>query len=119
MSNYYRVIPRDLFNEAKLLKCMGKLVLCIEDRMIEGLVVAHCGDAFEVVQNQADGSISLENIQVYIKGKNGHSLELSTPLNSKEAWPMQATIGDNCIDVFTEQGELTQEFKDIIKGKAA
>ena len=33
-TNYYRVIPRDLFNEAKLLKCMGHLCLKIHDRQV-------------------------------------------------------------------------------------
>lgn len=28
---YQRVIPRDLFNEAKLLKCLGRLSLFIHD----------------------------------------------------------------------------------------
>lgn len=31
LSNYERVVPRDLFNEANLLKCIGKLVLEIEE----------------------------------------------------------------------------------------
>ena len=30
---YKRVLPRDLFNEAKLLKCLGRLCLLIEDDM--------------------------------------------------------------------------------------
>ena len=30
-TQYERVIPRDLFNEAKLLKCVGLLVLKIHD----------------------------------------------------------------------------------------
>ncbi len=29
---YHRVLPRDAFNEAKLLKCIGKLTLLIEDK---------------------------------------------------------------------------------------
>ena len=33
MDNYSRVIPRDFFNEAKLLKCMGLLALKVLDNM--------------------------------------------------------------------------------------
>ena len=30
--SYARVIPRDLFNEANLLKCLGKVALILMDR---------------------------------------------------------------------------------------
>lgn len=34
-SSYRRVLPRDLFNEAKLLKCLGQLSLMIHDGKCE------------------------------------------------------------------------------------
>ena len=33
-AKYTRVLPRDLFNEAKLMKCMGLLTLLIHDELI-------------------------------------------------------------------------------------
>lgn len=29
--SYFRVIPRDLFNEASLLKCYGRLAILLDD----------------------------------------------------------------------------------------
>ena len=44
---YRRVLPRDLFNEAKLLKCLGQLALIIHDgqdsagQTVQGLLFMH------------------------------------------------------------------------------
>ena len=70
-TNYKRVLPRDLFNEAKLLKCVGKIVLLIEDEMIP--VTYHYDntltDNFIVGQNQSDGSFFVKNISFFAAGK--------------------------------------------------
>jgi hypothetical protein len=105
---YIRVLPRDLFNEAKLLKCMGKLTLLIHDGKLPKLNVEFDDQPFDIVQNPADGSISVNNITVTIKNLNG--MDLHTPLNSKANWPLYAIIGDKVYSVFTEEGELDEEF---------
>ena len=86
--SYIRVLPRDAFNEAKLLKCVGKITLLIEDGMLPGWSYEYDGAPFEVEQNAADGSISIRNV-TFTKG--GTDIWLSTPLNSKRAWPVMAS----------------------------
>ena len=63
-TNYTRVLPGDLFNEAKLLKCIGRLVLLIEDReSITGLTFQFDDAPFNIVQDPSDGSIAIHNIR--------------------------------------------------------
>lgn len=88
---YTRVMPRDLFNEANLLKCLGKIVLLIENNAIPGLKVIgydiDCG--FTIDQDPNDGSISVTNLSF-----RDHSDELCNEvhfrvgLNSREPWPL-------------------------------
>jgi hypothetical protein len=62
--DYNRVIPRDLFNEAKLLKCLGQLCLLIDKGQCPGLSVVQppCdNNAFRILQDQSDGSIYVSN----------------------------------------------------------
>lgn len=108
--NYKRVLPRDLFNEAKLLKCMGKLTLLIEDKMIDNLIYHYDLEPFCACQNEADGSIYMGNIEVFRTGSEGGKIELSTPLNSKEPWPLRALIGDEEFSVFDDEGNIADEF---------
>lgn len=35
--SYIRVVPRDFFNEAKLLKCLGQFELCVNHTGSNGL----------------------------------------------------------------------------------
>ena len=51
---YNRVIPRDLFNEANLLKCMGQLYLCLEAANLKYVYLEHDGDAFQA-HSRLDG----------------------------------------------------------------
>lgn len=49
-ADYGRVIPRDLFNEAKLLKCMGQLCLRIHnnDNLPAKMSADHDGSPFKI-----------------------------------------------------------------------
>jgi len=110
--SYFRVIPRDLFNEAKLLKCLGKLSLLHVDRMLpEGFEVALDYDnrPFGVEQDPASGSLLAANVLVTWNGERVHCY---TTLNNKNAWPLFfETEAGECDKVFTEDGELSDEFK--------
>lgn len=114
---YLRVIPRDLFNEADLLKCLGRLWI-----LLDGLPPGHhagfgrCdldydGAPFHIEQDPADGSISVENLLFRI---NGNRWRLRRPLNSRAPWPLYADRHDEEVSVFTESGELTAEFRVLI-----
>lgn len=83
---YLREIPRDLFNEANLLKCLGKLSLIALDRgRPEILQVSLRPGHFDVRQDEADGSIYCENVHIVIRER---LFDHRRPLNSREPWPL-------------------------------
>lgn len=102
--NYKRVIPRDLFNEANLLKCIGKLVLDIEDGKLPWLSYHHDGEAFNVQQDGSSGAIYVGNVQFFANGK---TLTLTRPLNSRDAWPLYLETEQDAYSVFDEAGNVT------------
>jgi hypothetical protein len=120
---YQRVIPRDLFNEADLLKCYGRLWICLDNLRDHKATLGafrntydpgdHTGEAFRIEQSQDDGSTTVANVPFAIDGRRLH---LSRPLNSRDPWPLwiddeQAEI---CERVFTDEGELSPEFLELI-----
>lgn len=115
--SYVRVIPRDLFNEGNLLKCLGRLWCLLDESRGHNarLIESHAGDPFRIEQSDADGSISVANLHFHIAGKKWH---LSRPLNSREAWPLYCESADNEIQepVFDDGGWFTAEFKRLIMG---
>lgn len=113
--SYLRVIPRDLFNEANLLKCYGQLALQLEFHNIQGVAMEHhCEhDKFDVYQNQDDGSLSIGNVSLTVRGE---ACVLFRPLNSHQPWPLYCVVGDNDISVFKDDGTFTPEFLAFLKG---
>lgn len=104
---YRRVIPRDLFNEAKLLKCLGRLVLLGDT--LPGLQVRHNGEAFDIHQSQYDGSIHVRNVCVSIHGRDYAHY---TPLNSREGFPLWLQPEDDDahdITALDEHGGASEE----------
>jgi hypothetical protein len=120
---YARVIPRDLFNEASLLKCLGHLWLKLEERTGHRAQIAFLGphQPFHVLQDSSDGSIFCANVlQVH-----GRTVSLFRPLNSRDQWPLWARFGDPLgdfedVEVFDESGGMSEDFRDrITQGEAA
>lgn len=110
--NYTRVIPRDLFNEAKLLKCIGRLCLLIHDRQtVEGLTFEHDDKPFKIGLLD-EGALTIKNI---IFDLHGERLMFQTTYNSKCNWPLFC-VYDYCeYLVFDEAGQHTQEFLEFCK----
>jgi hypothetical protein len=115
--SYRRVIPRDLFNEADLLKCYGRLWLCL-DNLARGHAAQlgdddgdHDGAPFRIEQG-ASGDITVANVPFKI---HGNDWRLTRPLNSREPWPLYAENDDECVSVFTGDGELSAEFRALIR----
>ena len=100
--SYNRVLPRDLFNEAKLLKCIGKISLLIHDNVIQGLRMEHNGGAFEVRQG-ISGELMLNNVLFY--DSEGTEVFFSTPLNSKDNWPIEMEYKGEFYYPLNESGE--------------
>lgn len=133
--SYTRVLPRDLFNEAKLLKCLGQLALNIHDGCAGSLEVKHTGAPFHIKQDPSDGSFYEAGIEWYcwIPVRPGDSpgsydrvfsrswqmqLFFHTPLNSKDGYPLYVAYkddtGDHEFAVFTDDGMMTDEFCELI-----
>lgn len=108
MTTYHRVIPRDLFNESKLLKCLGRVCLLIHDGQAGDLrVLDEHGGRFMIEQDQSDGSFYVANWHFFIRKMQ---IRLSSALNSKEPFPLYATIDGEEVAVFDDSGDFTEEF---------
>lgn len=107
--SYKRVIPRDLFNEGNLLKCLGALALAIEGK--EGVTLQHGGGEFDIIQDAGDGSIRVGSVLLLIDGR---AYDHKRPLNSREPWPLYVQRRHDHdaeeIEVFDDSGALTPEF---------
>lgn len=109
-----RIIPRDFFNEAKTLKCYGRLSCIIHDGFDRAkrtcptsLTIDETNDAFLVVQDIEDGSLYVANYPVRYKGK---AYPVRVDYNSDEPYPMYMKIGEDEVYVFTASGTLTRDF---------
>lgn len=117
--SYERVNPRDLFNEANLLKCYGKLFILLENHESHRMVfddseIQH----YNVQQNEDDGSLTIENIHLNLKKYRNTEVTLFRPLNSRRSWPLIAidhNNENNEVLVFNEDGELSEDFKNLLK----
>jgi hypothetical protein len=116
--SYNRVIPRDLFNEGNLLKCLGQLWLKTEGYQGHSprpVLILHTGAEFNIHQDESDGSIHSGSITFIIRGR---TYDHYRPLNSREPWPLWlAPRNDPDAEhfrAFTDAGELSQEFLDLL-----
>ena len=110
--SYVRVLPRDLFNEANLLKCLGQLWLLVDGKgPAAQFDVEAVEDGFWIQQDPNDGSIYVANLPFSMGGRRAH---LSRPLNSREPWPLYISFPDHpeidVTPVFDDQGKLSHEF---------
>lgn len=109
---YHRVIPRDLFNDADLLKCIGRLWILTDG--IDGVFWTNpqARESFQIFQNDDDGSTYVQNVTLYIRNER---CRLSRPLNSREPWPLYLTFpDDSVIPVFDGQGGLSSEMENFL-----
>lgn len=121
--SYIRVIPRDLFNEANLLKCYGQVFLQLEKLNLPNVTLAHASrrTGFEVQQDQNDGSITIWNVKLSKANSTGDDFTLydfKRPLNSREPWPLYLVNGDEDIPVFKgdDAGTFSAEMIAFLKG---
>jgi len=115
---YTRVIPRDFFNEAKLLKCLGQLSLKIlQCEFPENIKVTieENGEPFEIVLME-EGSLYVRN---YVTTINDKHVLFKTTYNSKENYPLLCEYNNEEVTVFDNSGCLSNEFKEFLKGLKA
>ena len=100
-----RVLPRDAFNDANLLKCIGKLTLLIEEGHLPGLHYEFDGaDQFDIQQDPGDGSTYVANILFF--DEQGEPLEFYRSINSRENWPLRMFYKGDEYYVFNEDGDI-------------
>lgn len=109
---YVREIPRDLFNEGDLLKCLGRLWLALDERRDHKASLDFDGSTcvaygFDVQQDPSDGSIYSPEVRLTVAGEERG---LFRPLNAREKWPLWARFGDDDVRVFDLDGALSPEF---------
>lgn len=106
-----RVIPRDFFNESKLLKCFGRLSLLILDNEIQNIAIKESGEPFDIVT--VDDGLTVLNYPVKIKGVY---YLFSSKYNSKDAYNFRCIDSEwNETNVFEQDGTLTEEFLELLK----
>lgn len=117
---YTRVIPRDLFNESKLLKCMGQLALLIHEGKGGkwGLSLHHINDephevGFEIHQNLATGGPYVNNLTLSFAGDE-RELNVECDYNSKRPYPLLLHDPNVICDVFTDDGKFSEKSKDYL-----
>ena len=109
-TTYTRVIPRDFFNEAKLLKCFGLLALKVLDNLTpEGMNIhiEESGESFEIDLTD-DGSLFISNYETTI---NDIPVLFKSTYNSKSNFPFYCEYDNVEYQVFDELGNFTEEFK--------
>lgn len=110
-SQYLRVVPRDLFNEADLLKMLGKVVIFIMDEAKLPWEYVHTDEPFIIAQDDSDGSIECMNIKFSLVG---HEVKFTRPLNSREPWSLTAHYLGQEFPVFDSKGRVViEEFIDL------
>lgn len=114
--SYNRIIPRDLFNEAKLLKCLGQLALVIHDGVgvPSSLKLTHSWEeeGFNIEQDSSSGALFCSNLELTCSRR---IIELSQPYNNKDAYPLQFVLDDNGDRVFNDDGTLSDEFLAMLR----
>lgn len=117
---YKRVLPRDLFNESKLLKVLGYLSLWIEDRRpwMDGVSCVHDTsqtDNFICGQDQSDGSFFCKNIKFFVALDT--ELEIKVIQEIGDRFSAFAQIGDGEeVRIFAESFDIapSREFADLV-----
>lgn len=73
----------------------------------------HDGEPFDIQQNASDGSIHVANVRI---SHATDTVECFCPLNSREDWPLLATVDDygEDVPVFTPAGEVHPEFTRLL-----
>lgn len=107
-----RVLPRDAFNDANLLKCIAQLTMLIEDgaKEVEGLTFHYDGEPFNIRQDESDGSTHVANIQFWLKR---HLVLMRRPLNSRDAWPLLMIHNGEEYYIFGKDGNILPSFKSL------
>lgn len=108
MINYQRALPRDLFNESKLLEQIGRICLAIHDGRLTRLDFEHDGEAFDI-QLSDDGELYIANLQFI---SDDTPIYFCTNYNSRNKNPLLVLDPETeeNLFVFRDDGKFTSHF---------
>lgn len=114
--SYNRVAPRDLFNEANFLKCLGQLAMAIIDGHLPHIYFdedTYSQVGTPLMQNE-DGDLCL--VYDLFKFKcDDDAILIFRPLNSREPWPIYTINEDGeRVSLFDADGKITDQFRQFI-----
>jgi hypothetical protein len=120
--SYLRIIPRDLFNEANLLKCYGQLYLNLDNLGLSDRLEHDMDDEyFQVYQNRDSGALTIDNVTLRVTLPDSEDeARFYRPLNSRKPYPLYLShwsIEDD-IAVFNDDGTFTAEMISFLNPKA-
>jgi len=109
-TGFFHVLPRDAYNVSKLLKCIGRLTILIHEGFgLNDMQFEHDGEPF-VIGLVSDGHLTVMNITFTL---NETPLFFKTTYNSKENYPLFCEYDSIDYEVFDEEGNYTEEFKEF------
>lgn len=117
--SYERVIPRDLFNESKLLKCLGQLALLLHNYETRWPLRLEHEDSnesgFRIDLEPQRGELCCTNL-VLTHTLTEKQIYLGSGYNSKEPYPLWFVSEDETNEgpVFNDDGSFADEFLKFI-----
>ena len=108
MHSYQRVVPRDLFNESKLLQQLGFLCLAIHDWKIGRLKLEDTGEPFDI-QLSDEGELSVTNL-TFLRGKEVISFWINYNSRIKNPLLFENPRTSDPDYVFDDNGGFTSRF---------
>jgi len=111
--DYPRVMPRDLFNESKLLKCMGRLMLLIHDDLTPKGVKMGYDERYEEpfeIALMDEGALTITNLKISVHKR---IITFKTIYNRKDLYPLFAEYDYVDYTVFDDNGNWHEEFLEL------
>lgn len=110
--SYTRVLPRDAFNEANLLKCIGQISLLINDGFAPKFTAAlwhyREDNSFQIRLDESSGDIYCTN---FILRYEGIERRMVVPMYSRRPYPAKILVNEDYEWLFNEDGTLNEIFK--------
>jgi hypothetical protein len=105
IGNYQRTLPRDLFNESKLLKGLGRLSLLIHDGLTPLDLKQEYDNKPFIICQDLDGNLRVLNYLVFNKSR---PIDLFSKYNSKHNYTLYAMTNNDREErlVFDEAGKF-------------
>ena len=115
--SYARTLPRDLFNEAGLLKAIGQLILKLEEiEKHNADLTDFLDEPFRITQDPASGNIYVANLPLSVGGR---AYRMERHLNSRSSyclWIEEDPENPDFepVEVLDDQGNITDEMMTFI-----